>query len=52
MKKKSEKKLQLGKLTVANMNPAKPVKAQLSISVCQENISMSAPICSIDSCRF
>jgi hypothetical protein len=43
MKKKSEKKLHLGKIKIASLNQTKQRV---------QNISLSAPICSIDSCRF
>ena len=53
MKKKSEKKLHLGKIKIASLNLTKQgPHAAVSEAVCQENISMTAPICSIDSCRF
>lgn len=53
MKKKSEKKLHLGKIKIATLNQTKPrPHAAISEAVCQEDISMTAPICSIDSCRF
>lgn len=52
MKKKSEKKLHLGKIKIASLNLTKQVPHAISEQVCQENISMTAPICSIDSCRF
>jgi hypothetical protein len=45
MKKTSEKKLKLGKITIASISQVKqPVQVK--------DISMTAPICSIDSCRF
>jgi hypothetical protein len=52
MKKKSEKKLHLGKIKIASLNQTKQHAHAISAQVCQEDISMTAPICSIDSCRF
>jgi hypothetical protein len=53
MKKKAEKKLHLGKIKIASLNQTKQrPHIPFSAAVCQENISMTAPICSIDSCRF
>ncbi|MBV7530711.1 hypothetical protein [Chitinophaga sp. sic0106] len=54
MKKTSEKKLQLGKIKVADLGK-KAVNnspALFSISVKITCISQGAPICSEDSCRF
>lgn len=52
MKKKSEKKLHLGKIKIASLNQTKQQQHAISDAVCQQDISMTAPICSIDSCRF
>jgi hypothetical protein len=61
MKKKVEKKLDLGKIKIASLNRAKqdavdgmkiPTTTILSFKVCTDDISQGAPICSVDSCRF
>ncbi|UPK71070.1 hypothetical protein [Chitinophaga filiformis] len=62
MKKKTEKKLDLGKIRIASLNRAKqdmnnglvaaPTTTILSFKVCTDDISQGAPICSVDSCRF
>ena len=61
MKKKTEKKLDLGKIKIASLTRAKqdtngiaqvPTTTILSFRVCTDDISQGAPICSVDSCRF
>ncbi|PSL27084.1 hypothetical protein [Chitinophaga ginsengisoli] len=62
MKKKTEKKLDLGKIKIGSLNRAKqdmnnglvaaPTTTILSFKVCTDDISQGAPICSVDSCRF
>lgn len=62
MKKKTEKKLDLGKIKIASLSRAKqdmmngmaevPTTTILSFKVCTDDISQGAPICSVDSCRF
>lgn len=61
MKKKTEKKLDLGKIRIASLTRAKqdmngiveaPTTTVLSFRVCTDDISQGAPICSVDSCRF
>jgi len=61
MKKNVEKKLDLGKIKIANLNRGKqdgmngllaPTTTILSFKVCTDNVSQGAPICSVDSCRF
>jgi hypothetical protein len=56
MKKKSEKKLQLGgKIKIASLNQAKGSAGNesgaCSVIGCHD-LSQGAPICSVDSCRF
>lgn len=55
MKKKTEKKLQLGKIKIANLNATKEYAAIISLKCsiigCQD-LSQGAPVCSEDSCRF
>ena len=61
MKQPSQKKLQLGRIKVANLS-AQPqaIAKALTVGTCTilctdgvnvANTSMSAPICSVDSCR-
>ena len=57
MKKKSEKKLQLGgKIKIASLNQTKGsagnVSGACSIVVGCHDLSQGAPVCSVDSCRF
>lgn len=59
MKKKTEKKLDLGKIKIASLtrdkqdaNAVVPTTTILSFRVCTDDISQGAPICSVDSCRF
>ncbi|QHS62289.1 hypothetical protein [Chitinophaga agri] len=62
MKKKVEKKLDLGKIKLASLTREKqdmnngaaliPTTTILSFKVCTDDISQGAPICSVDSCRF
>lgn len=60
MKKKTEKKLALGKIKIAslsnpredNANAMAPTTTIVSFKVCTNDISQGAPICSVDSCRF
>jgi hypothetical protein len=53
MKKKSEKKLNLGKVKIATLNQTKPLSdGVITLAVCEQNISTGAKICSVDSCRF
>ena len=55
MKKKSEKKLHLGKIKIASLNQTKGHAAIITIVGCSTgctNLSQGAPICSEDSCRF
>jgi hypothetical protein len=57
MKKKTSKKLELGKIKIASMT-ARPDASKPPITTveswvyCTDNISQGAPICSVDSCRF
>lgn len=61
MKKKTEKKLALGKIKIASlsrpkqdvMNAMAPTTTLVvSFRICTDDISQGAPICSVDSCRF
>jgi hypothetical protein len=62
MKKKVEKRLDLGKIKIASLSRDKqdssngliaiPTTTIASFKVCTDDISQGAPICSVDSCRF
>ncbi|SFE76697.1 hypothetical protein SAMN05518672_11017 [Chitinophaga sp. CF118] len=57
MKKKTEKKLQLGKIKIASLSPAKQNQHGIattfcSFIICQDDMSQGAAVCSEDSCRF
>ena len=55
MKKKTEKKLHLGKIKIASLNQTKGVGAIVSL-ICSikgcYDLSQGAQVCSEDSCRF
>jgi len=55
MKKKTEKKLHLGKIKIASLNQTKGHAAIVSLAcsiVGCHDLSQGAPVCSEDSCRF
>ncbi|SFE76772.1 hypothetical protein SAMN05518672_11020 [Chitinophaga sp. CF118] len=56
MKKKSEKKLSLGKIKIASLSQLNQhlmgIGVPVTIKICTDDISQGAPICSVDSCRF
>jgi len=57
MKKKSEKKLKLGKIKIASLSSAKQNQQGIattlcSFIMCQDDLSQGAGVCSEDSCRF
>ena len=53
MKKKTEKKLKLGKVKIASLQGTKQDRAvTYSFAVCTQNASQIVSICSLDSCRF
>jgi len=55
MKKKTEKKLQLTKIKIANLNESKHANRNIISLACSigcQDLSQGAHICSDDSCRF
>ncbi|ATL49201.1 hypothetical protein COR50_19605 [Chitinophaga caeni] len=63
MKKSVEKKLHLGKIKVANfsspvlqgnalLQTANTCSTVCSFRICDANTSQTAPVCSVDSCRY
>jgi hypothetical protein len=57
MKKKSEKKLKLGKIKIATLSLSNQSEGDAFRSAacsfkCTNDFSQGAPICSVDSCRF